>query len=157
MGMSNTPASLLSVGLDRISLLTISKAAENNPPTLCQADARLNMPTGQFDPRFVFDPKTSEEWEIMRQHPEKGYRIALATKDLAGIAELILNHHERWDGVVYSMGLQGEEIPIECRILSIADSYDAMTSDRPYRKAQSSSQALSELKKTLEANSIPGL
>jgi diguanylate cyclase (GGDEF)-like protein len=94
---------------------------------------------------FKPGPLTEEEWKIMRQHPEKGYRIALATKDLAGIADLILKHHERWDGTGYPLGLAGEDIPIECRILAVVDSFDAMTNDRPYRKAMPVDQALEEL------------
>ncbi|MDZ7762202.1 MAG: diguanylate cyclase [Desulfovermiculus sp.] len=71
---------------------------------------------------FKPGPLTEEEWQIMRQHPEKGFRIAQTTTDLAGIADLILKHHERWDGKGYPLGLAGEDIPIECRILTIADS-----------------------------------
>ena len=89
---------------------------------------------------------TAEEWEIMRQHPEKGYRIAKATTDLAGIAGLILKHHERWDGQGYPLGLARENIPIECRILAIVDSFDAMTNDRPYRQAMPVQVALAEIK-----------
>ncbi len=96
---------------------------------------------------FKSGPLTVEEWEIMRQHPEKGYRIAQATTDLAGIADLILKHHERWDGTGYPLGLAGEDIPIECRILAIVDSFDAMTNDRPYRKAMPAEEALVELEK----------
>ncbi|MFO7875560.1 MAG: HD domain-containing phosphohydrolase [Desulfovermiculus sp.] len=84
---------------------------------------------------FKPGPLTEEEWQIMRQHPEKGYRIALATTDLAGVDGLILRHHERWDGRGYPLGLKKEDIPIESRILAIADAFDAMNSDRPYRKA----------------------
>lgn len=96
---------------------------------------------------FKRGPLTEEEWEIMRQHPEKGYRIALASPDLAGIADLILKHHEKWDGTGYPLGLKGEEIPIECRILAIADAFDAMTSDRPYRKAKTVEEALEEIRR----------
>ena len=67
--------------------------------------------------------------------------------DLLHIAEWILRHHEWWDGSGYPIGLAGEDIPLECRILSIADAYDAMTSDRPYRKAMPINNALQELKK----------
>ncbi len=88
---------------------------------------------------------SDEEWEIMRRHPEKGYRIACASPDLEGVAELILRHHEKYDGTGYPLGLKGEEIPLECRILSIIDAYDAMTNDRPYRRAKSKSAALKEL------------
>lgn len=96
---------------------------------------------------FKAGPLTDEEWDIMRQHPEKGYRIAQATTDLAGIAGLVLRHHEQWDGQGYPLGLARENIPIECRILAIADSFDAMTNDRPYRKALSVDEALAELQK----------
>lgn len=89
---------------------------------------------------------TDQEWQIMRQHPEKGYRIAQASPDLAHVAYLILRHHERWDGTGYPLGLKGSDIPLECRILSIIDSYDAMTNDRPYRIAKIKEEALEELK-----------
>jgi HD-GYP domain-containing protein (c-di-GMP phosphodiesterase class II) len=93
----------------------------------------------------------------MQQHPEKGYRIAHSTTDLAGIADLILKHHERWDGKGYPLGLAGDEIPIECRILAIADSFDAMTNDRPYRKAISVPEALKELKRFAGSQFDPNL
>ena len=96
---------------------------------------------------FKPGPLTEAEWEIMCQHPEKGYRIALASPDMAGIADLILKHHERWDGQGYPLGLQGEEIPVECRILAIADSFDSMVNDRPYRKAMSCKDAVQELRR----------
>jgi HD-GYP domain-containing protein (c-di-GMP phosphodiesterase class II) len=77
---------------------------------------------------FKRGPLTEKEWEVMRQHPEKGYRIALSSPDLAGIADLILKHHEKWDGTGYPLGLKGEDIPIECRVLALADAFDAMCS-----------------------------
>lgn len=88
---------------------------------------------------------TDEEWDIMKQHSEKGYRIASSSNDLSGIAEFILKHHERWDGSGYPLGLKGEDIPIECRILAIVDAYDAMTNDRPYREAIDKKLAIKEL------------
>lgn len=94
---------------------------------------------------FKPGPLTEEEWEIMRRHPEKGFRIAQATTDLAGIADLILKHHERWDGQGYPLGLKGGEIPIECRILAVVDSYDTMVNDRPYRSAMTHRRAVQEL------------
>lgn len=94
---------------------------------------------------FKEGPLTDEEWKTMRLHPEKGYRIAVTSPDLSGVAELILKHHERWDGNGYPLGLKGTEIPVECRILSIVDAFDAMTNDRPYSKAVSYETALKEI------------
>lgn len=88
-----------------------------------------------------------EEWEIIRRHPEKGYRIALSSPDLARVADLILRHHERWDGRGYPLGLRQEEIPIECRVWAILDAFDAMTSGRPYRQPKSEEDALAELER----------
>jgi len=95
---------------------------------------------------FKKGPLTEQEWQTMKQHSEKGYRIALSSVDLTGIADLILKHHEHWDGSGYPLGMSGEEIPIECRILALADAYDAMTNDRPYRKAMEKEEAVAELK-----------
>lgn len=96
---------------------------------------------------FKRGPLSDKEWEIMRQHPEKGYRIAIHSPDLSEVADLILKHHERWDGKGYPLGLKGEEIPVECRVLAIADAFDTMTSDRPYREAKTREEAIQELKK----------
>lgn len=92
-------------------------------------------------------PLTPEEWIIMKSHSEIGYRIALACPELILISELILTHHERWDGTGYPRGLKKEEIPLLSRILSVIDAYDAMTNTRPYRKAISSNEAIMELKR----------
>ncbi len=96
---------------------------------------------------FKEGPLNEEEWKTMKTHPEKGHRIASASKDLKDIADLILKHHEHWDGQGYPEGIKGEDIPVECRVLAIADAYDAMTSDRPYRKAMHPDEAIAELRK----------
>ena len=96
---------------------------------------------------FKDGPLSNDEWDIMRQHPEKGYRIASVSPALAGVADLILRHHERWDGKGYPLGLKQQEIPIECRILSIVDAYDAITNDRPYRIARTEAEARVEIQK----------
>nr|WP_207636686.1 HD domain-containing phosphohydrolase [Desulfurispora thermophila] len=90
-------------------------------------------------------PLTREEWEEMKKHPEVGYRITQNATELASVAEYILYHHERWDGQGYPRGLRGEEIPLLCRILAVADAYDAMTSNRPYRRAMSRAEAVAEI------------
>src|SRR5690554_2691985 len=88
-----------------------------------------------------------EEWEIIKTHPEIGYRIISHAPEYAEIAEDILSHHERYDGTGYPRGLKGDEIPIRARIIAIADAYDAMISNRPYRKALTKEEAIEEIKK----------
>ncbi len=95
---------------------------------------------------FKKEPLTDDEWRIMQKHPEKGYRIALSSNYLTGVAGLILKHHERWDGQGYPLGLKGLEIPLECRILTLADAYDAMVNVRPYSVAKTREEALDEVK-----------
>lgn len=92
-------------------------------------------------------PLTPEERLAIQQHSKLGYEIAIASIELASISDFILKHHERWDGKGYPFGLKGEEIPLECRIISIIDSYDAMSNDRPYRKALSREEVIMELEK----------
>jgi HD-GYP domain-containing protein (c-di-GMP phosphodiesterase class II) len=96
---------------------------------------------------FKPGPLTMSELIEMRRHCEIGHRIAQSAPDLALIADWILKHHEWWSGEGYPLGLKGEEIPLECRMLSLADAYDAMTSDRPYRKALSQKAAVNEIKR----------
>ena len=88
---------------------------------------------------------TEDDWLEIRKHPEIGYRITHATADLKEISDYILYHHERWDGRGYPLGLTGSEIPLLSRVLSVVDSYDAMTNDRVYRKALSESEAVAEI------------
>ena len=88
---------------------------------------------------------TEEEWVMMRSHAEKGYRIAKASKELSDIADLILHHHECWNGKGYPDGLAQEAIPLLSRIIAVVDTYDAMTNDRPYRRALTQTQACREL------------
>ena len=90
---------------------------------------------------------TVEEMKEMQSHSEIGHRIARSSPDLRPIADWILKHHEWWNGEGYPLGLAGESIPLACRILAIADAYDAMTSDRPYRKAIGHDEAVAELKR----------
>ncbi|MBU7007277.1 sensor domain-containing diguanylate cyclase/phosphohydrolase [Phosphitispora fastidiosa] len=106
---------------------------------------------------FKPGPFTPDELAIMQQHCEIGYRIAMSAQDLIPIAEWILYHHEWWNGKGYPLGLQGTDIPLECRILAIADAYDAMTNDRPYRMAISQSAALAEIEKCAGTQFDPAL
>lgn len=92
-------------------------------------------------------PLDEFEWVEMKRHSEIGYHIAKSAPELVHIAELILCHHEHWDGRGYPRGLKGEEIPLFSRIIAVVDSYDAMISDRPYRRALAQEKALEELRK----------
>ncbi|MEW5785543.1 MAG: HD domain-containing phosphohydrolase [Bacillota bacterium] len=109
--------------------------------------------------QILFKPGslTEEEWAVMRQHSEKGSRIAGSSPDLAGVANLILRHHEKWDGSGYPLGIAGEEIPIECRILAIADAFDAMTNPRPYNRPITREEALREVERCAGTQFDPAL
>lgn len=89
---------------------------------------------------------TPGERQQIEKHPEIGYRILNTVNDMAEMAEYVLAHHERWDGKGYPKGLKGEEIPLQSRIITIADSYDAMISERSYRNALPEEVAIKELK-----------
>ncbi|NPA06388.1 MAG: HD domain-containing protein [Chloroflexi bacterium] len=87
-------------------------------------------------------PLTAEEWEIMRQHPERAYEILSSIEYLRPALDIPYAHHERWDGSGYPRGLKGKEIPLPARLFAVVDVYDALTSDRPYRKAWPQEKAL---------------
>ncbi len=88
---------------------------------------------------------TEEEWTFMRRHPAMGYRILAQVPYLRPAAKIVLAHHERWDGHGYPRGLEGEAIPLGARIFAVCDTYDAIISDRPYRRGQSPDAALAEI------------
>jgi len=99
--------------------------------------------------RILLKPSvlTPEEFNEMKRHCQVGHQIAISMPELVSIADWILKHHEWWNGTGYPFGLSEKEIPVGCRILAIVDAYDAMTNDRPYRKAMSSEKALAEIVK----------
>jgi putative nucleotidyltransferase with HDIG domain len=88
-----------------------------------------------------------EEIDQIREHPKIGARILLRMAALREAIPYVLYHHERWDGQGYPSGKAGEEIPVEARVLAVADAFDAMTSDRPYRQALSREDALAEVER----------
>jgi len=88
---------------------------------------------------------SEDEWAMIKEHPTKGERIVGSLGFLNRAQPIVRHHHERWDGTGYPDGLKGEEIPFLTRILTVADAYDAMTSQRPYRFAMSRKEALAEL------------
>jgi len=92
-------------------------------------------------------PLNADEKIEMQRHCEIGYRVAQSSANLLPIASWILKHQEWWDGTGYPLGLAREEIPLECRIIALVDAYDAMTHDRPYRKALGHEAAITELRR----------
>jgi len=90
-------------------------------------------------------PLDEDEWQVMREHPAIGAQIVEPIRFLSGAVEIVQAHHERWDGAGYPLGLRGAHIPLAARIFSVADSFDAMTSDRPYRAALPLEMALDEI------------
>jgi putative nucleotidyltransferase with HDIG domain len=93
-------------------------------------------------------PLTDEEWLIMKQHPNWGYEMLAEVSFLQSEAlDLIYSHHERWDGAGYPRGLAREDIPLGARVFAVVDTYDAITSDRPYRKARPHTVAIAELQR----------
>ena len=100
---------------------------------------------------------TQEEYQEIMRHPAIGAEIISKVDFLNDITTIVKHHHERYDGKGYPDGLAGDEIPIEAAILTIADSYDAMTSDRPYRRAMLPEEALSELRKNAGTQFHPDL
>ena len=92
-------------------------------------------------------PGRLDEQELaqIREHPKLGARILLRVTALRGALPYVLYHHERWDGGGYPTGRAGEQIPLEARVLAVADAFDAMTSDRPYRRALDLDEALAEV------------
>lgn len=88
-----------------------------------------------------------DERNEIEKHPETGWRILSSTNEFSELAQFILEHHEKWDGNGYPKGLKGEEISVAARIITVADSYDAMTSERSYRKGISEDEAINEIKR----------
>ncbi len=101
-------------------------------------DEKILNKAGQLD---------KDDWEEIRKHPEAGWRILSSSKEFSELARFVLHHHEKFDGSGYPNGLKGEEIPMEARIIAIADAYDAITSERSYRKGASKEEAIEEIKK----------
>lgn len=100
---------------------------------------------------------SAEEMEIIRKHPTFGIAILGPLKFLGKVSELVMRHHERWDGSGYPSGLRGQEIPLASRIIAVADAYDAMTSSRPYRGALSHEEAVAEIKRGIGQQHDPAV
>jgi response regulator RpfG family c-di-GMP phosphodiesterase len=97
------------------------------------------------------------EWIVMRLHPRIGWELMSDFPELAAEAEIVYAHHERYDGRGYPRSLQGEQIPLGARIFALADTFDAITSDRPYRKGRSCGEALAEIQRHARTQFDPRL
>ena len=103
------------------------------------------------------NPLSNDEWNILKKHPETGYRVAIATEDFAYIAEDILSHHEWWDGSGYPRGLKKNDIPLLARITAIVDAYELMKNGRPYKPAMAAEEIYSEFKRSAGTQFDPDL
>ncbi len=93
------------------------------------------------------DKLDAQEWELMKLHPAKGAGILENTVEYRDISDIVLSHHEYYDGTGYPSGLKGEQIPLGSRIIAVADAYDAITNERPYKKAIDAQTAISEIRR----------
>lgn len=132
--------------------LELGKAAGLSPQDLTELEhgallhdiGKIGVPDHILKKNGALNP---EEEKIMQEHPEVGYRALKNVDFLQNALPVVLHHQERYDGTGYPYHLKGEQIPLLARIFSIADSYDAMTSDRPYRKALLSKVAIEEIQR----------
>lgn len=103
---------------------------------------KIGVPESVLRKQGPLDP---DEQAVMQEHPLRGYQMLKSLLFLGTGLDVVLSHHERWDGRGYPNGLRGEEIPLSARIFAVVDTYDAITSDRPYREARPHSAAVEEL------------
>lgn len=133
-------------GLTMMSLIEPERASDPQYEYgfLLHDVGKLGVPDGILRKR---GPLSEWEWDIMRQHPGTGKRILEGIPFLEEATDIVYTHQERWDGMGYPEGLGGDEIPLGARVFAVADSFDAMTSDRPYRQALRIDDAIIELRK----------
>ena len=102
-------------------------------------------------------PLSEEEWVVMRNHPEVGARMLRKIEFLRGPTEIVLSHHERYDGTGYPRKLKGAQIPLGARLFAVIDVYDALTTDRAYHTARSHTESLRKIKEEVDAHFDPAV
>jgi HD-GYP domain-containing protein (c-di-GMP phosphodiesterase class II) len=142
----------LSAAVARRMGLSEEEVAEIEQAAVLHDIGKLGIPDEILKKRESLDDR---EWEIMREHPLIGEHIVSSIEGLAYLAPIIRAEHERWDGEGYPDGLSGEQIPLASRIVFACDAYDAMISDRSYRKALGVQAALEELRKNAGTQFCP--
>jgi HD-GYP domain-containing protein (c-di-GMP phosphodiesterase class II) len=137
---------------DRVSFYAYAIARKLNPELLHERNFKYSLllhDIGKIgiaeDIMGKAEKLTDEEWQILKGHPQKAVEILKGIEFLMPALSAVRSHHERWDGKGYPDGLKGEEIPLAARIIALADSFDAMTTNRPYRKGMSMDEAKQEI------------
>ena len=132
------------VAMGQLLNLPQEKISEIRIAGLLHDIGKIGIPDSILNKDGMLD---EQEWRQIKSHPEMGVEILRYVADLANSLPIILNHHEHFDGSGYPAGLKGKDIPLEARLLSVADAYDAMTSLRPYHNQRTSQEAIDELKR----------
>jgi response regulator RpfG family c-di-GMP phosphodiesterase len=137
---------------DRVSFYAWTIAEKYNPELIYDRNFKYSLLLHDIGKIGVaeeilrkVDKLTEEEWHILKEHPQKGVELLKDIEFLSPALSAVRNHHERWDGKGYPDGLKGEQIPLAARIIAVADSFDAMITDRPYRKGMSIEEAKEEI------------
>lgn len=137
---------LKTMGMEMADILNFTEVEKEELKLLCEYHdiGKIGVPKKILQKKSKL---TQKEWETMKKHSEIGYNIIKESREIISIDELILQHHERWDGKGYPGLLKGEEIPMVVRLFSIIDAYDAMVNERPYKSQMTTEQALEEIEK----------
>jgi diguanylate cyclase (GGDEF)-like protein len=144
------------MGMEMADILDFTEVEKEELKLLCEYHdiGKIGVPKKILQKKSKL---TKKEWEAMKKHSEIGYNIIKESREIISIDELILQHHERWDGKGYPGLLKGEEIPLVVRLFSIIDAYDAMVNERPYKERMTSEAALKEIKNKAGSQFDPNL
>jgi HD-GYP domain-containing protein (c-di-GMP phosphodiesterase class II) len=144
------------MGMEMADILDFTEVEKEELKLLCEYHdiGKIGVPKKILQKKSKL---TKKEWEAMKKHSEIGYNIIKESREIISIDELILQHHERWDGKGYPGLLKGEEIPLVVRLFSIIDAYDAMVNERPYKERMTKEAALKEIKNKAGSQFDPNL